>query len=141
MVTLRETGTAGEDALPHGRGQGNGVQARTVRTYRAAGAEDIDKALDYLANSSLELGRAKARAVKAEKMIGHIEALMALASTEKSADARKWAARATEKYTAAIDEHAEAEGELSKLYGLRQAAQAKVDAWRTEAASLRGNRL
>lgn len=101
---------------------------------------EIDRATDFLVNSAGPLGAAKARAVKADKMLGHIEALRALASDQKTGDAKKWDARSSQEYLDAINEHAEAEGELSKLYGLRQAAQAKVDAWRTEAASLRGNR-
>jgi len=111
----------------------------TVRQGRAA-PEEIDRAVQFLVDSAGPLGAAKARAVKADKMLGHVEALKALGSEQKSGDTRKWDARASQEYLDAINEHAEAEGELSKLYGLRQAAQAKVDAWRTEAASLRGNR-
>lgn len=136
MGSVPAVQAAEASAGSHEAGEGSG---RATRPGRVAPAE-IDRAIDFLVNSAGPLGSAKARAVKAEKMLGHIEALRALASDQKTADARKFDARASQEYLDAINEHAEAEGELSKLYGLRQAAQAKVDAWRTEAASLRGNR-
>ena len=128
-----------EASSPEGAHDRGSRHSEAARPGRVAPAE-IDRATDFLVNSAGPLGAAKARAVKADKMLGHIEALQALASDKKTADARKWDARASQEYIDAINEHAEAEGELSKLYGLRQAAQAKVDAWRTEAASMRGNR-
>lgn len=102
--------------------------------------EDITKAIEFLIHSAGEIGRAKERSERAGKMIGHIEALMAKASDEKSADARKMEARASEKYLEAINECAEAEGEMAKLYSLRQAATMKIEAWRTFCATQRSYR-
>ncbi len=102
--------------------------------------DDISKAIEFLVHSAGDIGRAKERAVKADKMIGHIEALMSKASDEKSADARKMDARASERYLEAINESAEAEGEMAKLYSLRQAAVMKVEAWRTWQSTMRSVR-
>ena len=41
--------------------------------------DDISKAIEFLVHSAGDIGRAKERAVKADKMIGHIEALMSKA--------------------------------------------------------------
>ena len=115
----------------------------SVTTMRARphGAEEADRAAEFLAHSAKELGEAVARQTKAEKMLGHIEALEFMASDERSAEARKAAARASQRYLDAINELAEATCEVRKLYGLREGAQARIDVWRTESATNRGNRL
>lgn len=101
---------------------------------------DIVKAVEFLVHSANDIGRAKERAVKAEKMLGHVEALMTIASDEKTAAAREASAKASERYVEAINEHAAAAGELAKLYSLREAASMKVEAWRTWCATNRSYR-
>lgn len=101
---------------------------------------DIVKAVEFLVHSANDIGRAKERAVKAEKMIGHVEALMTIASGEKTAAGREADAKASEKYVEAINEHAAAAGDLAKLYSLREAASMKVEAWRTWCATNRSYR-
>lgn len=103
--------------------------------------EDVDKALNWLRDSAAEIGMAKARAVKAEHMLKHIEALMFKASEERSAEARKADARTSDQYVDAINEDAFASGELAKLYSLREAASMKVEAWRSQQANLRSMRV
>jgi hypothetical protein len=104
---------------------------------RPPGAEEIDRAVEFLVHSAGDIGRAKERATKAEKMLGHTEALMTVASDEKSAAARQTEARSSDRYLEAINEHAEATGELAKLYSLREAAVMKIEVWRTECATMR----
>lgn len=99
--------------------------------------DDFDNALAFLRDSAKALGEAKARAVKAEHMVKHIEALHSKMSTASSAEARKADARCSEEYLEAINEDAFAAGELAKLYALREAAAMKCEAWRTEQATLR----
>lgn len=86
------------------------------------GRERIENALEFLAHSASEIGAAKARVVKAEKMIGHIEALTIQASDEKAQDARKADARGSQRYLAAINELSEATSDVARLYALREAA-------------------
>lgn len=103
--------------------------------------EDVGKALDWLRDNAADIGQAKARAVKAEHMLKHVEALMFKASDEKSADARKCDARTTSQYVDALNEDAFAAGELARLYSLREAASMKIEAWRTEQSNFRAMKI
>jgi hypothetical protein len=102
---------------------------------------EVEKALDWLRDSAAEIGQAKARAVKAEHMLKHVEALMFKCSDEKSAEARKADARTTDEYVAALNEDAFAAGEMAKLYALREAASLKIEAWRTASSNLRSMKV
>lgn len=109
--------------------------------HRVADERDVARALEWLRDSAQDIGLAKARLVKAGHMVKHVEALMMRASESKSAEMRKADARCSEKWLAAIDEEAEAAGEYEKLKALREAAAAKIEAWRTEQATYRSMKL
>lgn len=117
------------------------VTAMAPFQKRIVNDEDVEKALDWLRDSAAVLGEAKARVIKAASMVKHIEALEFLASNEKSADARKSYARTTVRYLTAITEEADAAGEYEKLRALREAASAKIEAWRSEQANYRSMKL
>lgn len=97
----------------------------------------LNDALDWLVRNAGEMGRAKARLIRAERMVGHIEALLIKASEEKSDTKRKADARASARYLAAINEEADAAGEFEKMRSLREAASMKIEAWRSEQANFR----
>lgn len=97
----------------------------------------MHSAMEYLRNSAFELGKLSEKQRKAEKMISHVEALQYKMSGATNAEGRKADARASDAYVEAINEDAVSTGELRKLYALREAAQAVVDAWRTQEASNR----
>lgn len=99
--------------------------------------EELEKALDWLRDNAHDMGQAKARLVKAQHMIGHVEALLSLRSDQSSDMKRKAEARASDKYLEAINEEAEAAGEHEKLKALREAAALKIEAWRSEQANYR----
>lgn len=101
----------------------------------------VQKALDFLADSAGALGAARERAKLAESKIKHVEALMFKASDATSNDRRQADARTSEAYVAAINEDAEATGELAKLYALREAAAALIEAWRSQEATWRSMKL
>ena len=103
--------------------------------------EEVGKALDWLRDSAAEIGQAKARAVKSEHMLKHVEALLFTGSDAKSAEARKADARTSEQYLDAINENASAAGELAKLYSLREAAAMKIEAWRTQESNFRAMKV
>jgi len=103
--------------------------------------EDVDRALSFLRDSAIEVGHARSTLIKAEHMVKHVEALMMLASAEKSVEARKADAKTTEKWIAAVNDEAAAAGEWEKLKALREAATAKIEAWRSESANYRGMRV
>lgn len=103
--------------------------------------EDVDRALHYLRDSSPEIGATRERLIKAEAMVKHVEALLFLRSGEKTVDAKKAAARTSQEWLDAVTEEATAAGEFEKMKALREAAVARLDAWRTEQASSRQARL
>lgn len=102
---------------------------------------DLQKALDWLRDSAIDIKMARERMKIAENMVKVQEAFGFKLSEAKSAEARKADARTSEKYIAAIKEEAEAFGEFEKLKALREAAALKIETWRTEQANFRGMRV
>ena len=102
--------------------------------------DDVGNALRWLAENAADLGHARARLIKSGHMIKHVEALLFLASGEKTVDAKKAAVRASRKWLDAIDEEAAAAGDFEKMKALREAASARIECWRSESATLRGSR-
>ena len=99
--------------------------------------EELEKALDWLRDSAQEMGRVKARHVKAQKMTEHTEAIMFLKSEQSSDMKRRADARSNARYLECIVEEAEAAGELEKMKALREAAALKIETWRSEQANYR----
>lgn len=108
---------------------------------RIISEDRVQKALDYLVESAGKLGAARERARLAEGKIKHVEALMFKASNETSNDKRQADARTSKEYLDAITEDAIAAGEIANLYGLREAAMALIDAWRTQESSIKALKI
>ncbi len=102
---------------------------------------ELQKALDFLRDSAKDLGAAKSRAIKAGHMIKHVEAIEFKMSDASSNDKRQADARTSDAYVDAINEDAIATGELEKLKALREAAAAKIEAWRSEQANYRSMKI
>jgi len=102
---------------------------------------EIEKALDWLRDHARDMGEAKRRTISAGHLVKHVEALMFKMSGEKSAEARKSDARASERYLEAITEDAVAAGEYERLKALREAAALKIEAWRSESANYRSMKI
>ena len=111
------------------------------RPNRIVTEADCERALSWLRDNAQELGEAKRNLVLADKMVGHIEALMSRASEEKSDEKRKADARASSRYLQAINDSAYAAGEYEKLKALREAAALKIETWRSEQANYRAMRI
>ena len=103
--------------------------------------EELEKALDWLRDSAMEMGRVKARYVKAQKMTEHTEAIMFLKSDQSSDMKRRADARSNARYLECIVEEAEAAGELEKMKALREAAALRIETWRSEQANYRALKL
>lgn len=101
----------------------------------------VGAALDYLRDNAAEIGLARARLILAGHMVKHVEALVMLQSDEKSVEARKADAKCSAKWMDAVNEEAAAAGEFEKMKALREAASAKIEAWRSESANYRGMRM
>lgn len=100
--------------------------------------DELDRALHWLINNAKVMGAAKARLVKAERMVGFVEAIETKKSDATSDLKKKADARSSDRYFAAINEEAEAAGGYETLRGLRDAANMKIEAWRSEQANFRG---
>jgi hypothetical protein len=103
--------------------------------------DDVDRALAFLRDSAIAVGAAREALVKAGHMVKHIEALLFLASSQGSIEARKADVRCQERWIEATNEEARAAGEYEKLKALREAANAKIEAWRSEQANYRGMKV
>ena len=100
--------------------------------------DELDRALHWLINNAKVIGAAKARLVKAERMVDIVEAIESKKSDASSDLKRKADARSSDRYFAAINEEADAAGEYETLRGLRTAADMKIECWRSEQANFRG---
>lgn len=98
--------------------------------------EDVHSALNYLRNSAHSLGQVTRREKHAEHML-KVQEGFGFMGADGSGEYRKAKSRTSEKYLQAVNEHAEAYGEARKIYALRDAASAVIDAWRTQEASTR----
>jgi hypothetical protein len=101
--------------------------------------QQAEKALDYLRDSAVELGLAKFRCIMTDRMAKRKRATvmsstllagMSMAAKEKEADM-------SEEMLNAWEEEAYAAQEYEVLRSRRDAAMAKIDAWRSLCASYR----
>jgi hypothetical protein len=102
--------------------------------------DEVQRALDFLRDSAAEIGKLTESAILAERMTKHILALE-MKKTDGPANAQEREARASESYHSAILCEAHAAGELAKMKALREAASAKIEAWRTASSNFRSMKL
>jgi hypothetical protein len=103
--------------------------------------EDVDRALAFLRDSAIAIGSARENMVNASNYIKHVEALLYLASDAKTVDGKKAEVKCKQQWLDAGAAEAKAAGEFEKLKALREAAAAKIEAWRSESANYRGMKL
>lgn len=103
--------------------------------------DEMARALDWLRDNATEIGAARARLIKAERLLAHVEALCIKASDATSDQKKKADARTDKRWLSAAMEEAEAAGEFEKMRALREAASARIEAWRSEQATIRGMRI
>lgn len=104
---------------------------------RLVSDDEVGDALRWLATNAKDIGEARAAMIRKERLLQHTEALLTMQSAAKSEYARKAEARASERWLEAANEEADAAGTFEQMKALREAAMARVEAWRTESASLR----
>lgn len=102
---------------------------------------DVEKALDFLRDSAAQLGEAKRRAILTERMVRHIRALEMKMHSTLPVSAQEREAFASERFVTAATEEAVAAGEYEKLRALREAAAAKIEAWRSISANYRAMKI
>lgn len=105
-------------------------------------AEQVEKALDYLRDSAPKAAIARSQAKTMDKYLGVVEAkakAMATADGMSNAASQDWA-RSSEDYKQALDAWQEAVRVDAEFTMLREAADARIQAWRTwEATNRAGN--
>lgn len=92
---------------------------------------EVDNALDFLFKVPERIGAATERAKKAEKMLGHIEAIQMQLCNETSAAAKQQFARASNPYKDALLEAAVASGELAAIHSEKDAREIQISVWQT----------
>jgi hypothetical protein len=99
--------------------------------------EHAEKALDFMADNSGDLGKAKERLLRAQYMREVQEAFEFQKAEGKTVEARKAQAKLTEEYRQACEEEAIAFGEWEKLKALQEAARHTVAVYQTQSANER----
>ena len=100
--------------------------------------QDIQRCVDFLRDSAPQIAEARAELVRSEHMKKATRALAMKASGENSVAAQEREALASDQYKQAVDAEFEAVKRYETLRAQREAAIAKIDAWRTSSANLRG---
>ena len=102
--------------------------------------DEIETALHRLIALSDELGAAAERAKKADKMIGHTEAIQMKQCNESGIGAKQMFARASQAYVNAINEDAAATGSLRAKMSEKDALESLITAWQTMKKAQQGPR-
>lgn len=102
---------------------------------------EVDRALAFLRDSATAIGFARSEVERTSNMLKHRKALAALSFDGVPVSKAELQALASDDYLAAIDEHATAAGEYEKLRSLRNAAEIKIEVWRTQSSNFRAMKL
>ena len=99
--------------------------------------DQVEAALDYLRESSKKAAVARAQAKTLEKYVGVVEAQQKAISRGLSNAAAQDVARSSPEYKAALDGWNEAVRQDYEHTMLREAASARIEAWRTMSSNER----
>lgn len=102
--------------------------------------QQAEESLHWMISQAAALGEAVRLERTTEGLISISEALE-MKAAEGSDAKRKETARASERYRRAVYANAEAAGKLAELRMLRDGHQARLDAWRSQSATLRAEKL
>jgi 23S rRNA maturation mini-RNase III len=103
--------------------------------------EQVEDALTYLRDSAKAAAVAKAQARTLEKYLGVVEAQQKAKAAGRSNAAAQDEARASPEYREAITAWEEAVRRDSEFSMLREAAAARIEAWRTMCSNARAERV
>lgn len=92
--------------------------------------EEADRAVDYLRDSAQQCGQARASMVYREASLRRVKSLEMLAN-EGSLGDREARAYASDQYREAVEAFRDATAEYETIRAYREAAQYKIEAWRT----------
>lgn len=105
--------------------------------------DDVEAALTYLRDSAKPAAVARSQARTLEKYLGVVEAQQKViyGKDGRSNAASQDLARASPEFKQAIDAWAAAIEEDAKYTMLREAASARIEAWRTQSSNARAERI
>lgn len=103
--------------------------------------EQVEKALDFLRDSAESIAEAKADMIHTDEYRKSLKALLASHSDEKSEAAKERAAYSDPRYLEHLDKYREAVRVFEKLRAMREAAGAKIEAWRSQQANYRAMKI
>lgn len=101
----------------------------------------VEQALDYLRDSAKPAAVARAQARTLEKYLGVVEAQQKALASGRSNAAAQDEARASPEYRSALEGWKEAVRQESEYTMLREAAAARIEAWRTMCSNARAERV
>lgn len=99
--------------------------------------DQVESALDYLRDSAKQAAVARAQAKTLEKYLGVVEAQQKTLKGSMSNAAAQDMARSSPEYKVALDGWKEAVRQDSEYTMLREAASARIEAWRTMSSNAR----
>jgi hypothetical protein len=102
--------------------------------------DQASDALNWLVANARALGDAKEALVKAERMVERVKAIQMKRFSELPVSAQEREARATDAMQAAYEAEAKAAGQYEYLRACKDAAIARVEAWRSLQATQRSLR-
>ena len=102
--------------------------------------KQVEDALDYLRDSAKPAAVARAQAKTLEKYLGVVEAQQKSMARGLSNAAAQDQARSSPEYKQALDGWEEAVRRDGEFTMLREAASARIEAWRTMCSNARGER-
>lgn len=102
--------------------------------------EQVESALEFLRDSAKQAAVAKAQARTLEKYLGVVEAQQKSMARGLSNAAAQDQARSSPEYKQALEGWEEAVRKDSEFTMLREAASARIEAWRTMCSNARGER-
>ena len=103
--------------------------------------EQVEAALDYLRDSAKSASVARAQAKTLEKYLGVVEAQQKSLHGGKSNAAAQDMARSSPEYKTVLEGWQEAVRRDSEFTMLREAASARIEAWRTQSSNARAERV
>ena len=103
--------------------------------------KQIEDALDYLRDSAKSAAVARSQSKTLEKYLGVVEAQQKANATGRSNAAAQDEARSSPEYKQAIEAWQEAVRRDCEFTMLREAAAARIEAWRTQCSNARAERV
>ena len=99
----------------------------------------VHAAMDYLRTSSITMGKARERAIRAHHMVKITRAMVMRQHDDIAVSKADILAMTSEQYMKAVLEDAEAAGDFEKLKSLQSAALQRIEVWRTASSNVRAS--